>query len=141
MDAEALLVRAGWFAGRRVDVADGLKALAGAGYAVAPAVLATLREFSGLVIASQDGTRQIWIDGERAAAVADPEWCRAYEASAGTPLVPVGGYSHMIVLADGEGSLWGGFDEEFGTLADSVEELVDVVLVSPGSVRLNRRVD
>ncbi len=63
MDAEALLVRAGWFTGRRVDVADD------------------------------------------------------------------------------EGSLWAGFDEEFSTLADSVEKLVDAVLVPPERVRLNRRVD
>lgn len=139
MDAQTLMSQAGWFASRRVDASAAVSELASAGYVVVEPITGFLREYSGLTIMTPDGSRQLWIDGERSAAEADPEWCRAYADGAGLPLVPVGGYSHMSILIDGSGRLWGGFDAEYGHLADSMMELVHVLLIEPGSRRLDRR--
>ena len=140
MDARSLLVQAGWVPGRSLDVARGVESLVEAGYELTPSAHAVLREFSGLTVTSQDGVRRLWVDGERAASVADPAWCGAYQDEAGRVLVPVGGYSHMILLVDDVGSFWGGLDAEFGKLADSFEDLLRVLLVAPGSARLDRTV-
>lgn len=58
MEAAALLRRAGWFPGRCVDTARARSCLFRAGYRVTTAGLEVLREYSGLVVTSADGTRQ-----------------------------------------------------------------------------------
>ncbi len=142
MDAVTLLNRAGWFPGRRVDRAAATSGLLEAGYDASPAAVDILREYSGLTVASPDATRDLWIDGQRAAVVADPEWCRAYAEHAQTSLIPVGGYSHMTLLVDPHGSFWGGYDSVFGRVAGSVEELIRVLLIDdPAAVPLDRRVE
>jgi hypothetical protein len=45
----------------------------------------------------------------------------------------------MLILVDEHGGLWGGFDDLYGSLADSITDLVQVVLLAPGSKALDRR--
>ena len=140
MNAMALLRVAGWYPGRAIEVDLSVQALMIAGYWVTDATVQLLREYTGLDVTSADAARGLWIDGTRAAAWADLDWCRAYEAEAGVGLVPFGGYSHMTLLVDEGGSVWGGYDAEFGRLGGSLEDTVDALLVRPGSVRLDRRI-
>jgi SUKH-3 immunity protein of toxin-antitoxin system len=139
-DESALLKRAGWSAGKTTQIDGALAALNVAGYAVGACAAAILREFSGLTVESEDRSRVFWIDGERAAVWVDKGWCDAYREAIGSPLVPIGGYSHMSLVVDETGGIWGGYDAEFGRLADSVEGLVRVLLVEV-SGHLDRRVN
>lgn len=139
MDVSLILAQAGWFPGRKVDIARSVSLLDAAGYSISAAARELLHEYSGLIISSSDGSGAIWIDGERAATDIDPEWCNAYEEEAGVRLTPVGGYSHMALMADSRGNLWGGYDADYGCLAGSIGELVRVLLVDPVLVRLDRR--
>jgi uncharacterized protein len=52
VDAQTLLERAGWFRGRRVDVADDLDFVRSEGFTVTPAARLFLEEYSGLTIES-----------------------------------------------------------------------------------------
>lgn len=140
MDDRGLLAEAGWYAGRDVGQGEsGIDALSSAGFVVTPAAAALLREFSGLTVFAPDSTRSLWIDGAQAAALSVPGWVEAYSECCARPLVPVGGYSHMTLLVDDSGEVWGGFDAEFGWLGASVAEVVRGLLLEPGTIRLDRR--
>ncbi|MBO3750017.1 hypothetical protein J5X84_28380 [Streptosporangiaceae bacterium NEAU-GS5] len=55
--------------------------------------------------------------------------------------MPIGGYSHMTILADEAGQIWGGFDYEFGLLGDSLNNVIQNLLVDQGPpTPLDRRV-
>lgn len=116
MSAQHLLTRAGWFLGRRRDVCGDLHALVNAGFMVGPAVPDFLAEYSGLSISSPNSVEALLIDGLQASRHADPEWSAAYAAAIGLAVTPVGEYSHMIILLDEEGRLWGGYDFDYGFL-------------------------
>jgi hypothetical protein len=139
VDADVLLASAGWYPGRVVDVSEAERAWLAEGCTVHDEGPALLREFSGLTVWAADKRRSLWFDGERALRDIDPAWCRAYSEDSGRLLLPVGGYSHMVLLVDEVGGLWGGFDAEYGQLADSVTEAVRVLLIDPGSRHFDRR--
>jgi hypothetical protein len=140
MDAEALLLKAGWSPERKADADDAARAWAAEGWEPPDAGRSLLSNASGLIVRARDG-RELWFDGVRAVREWDPGWCRAYRAEAGRLLLPVGGYSHMMVLTDEGGGLWGGFDTEYGHVADSIAGLVQVLLLAPGSKYLALRLE
>ncbi len=114
MDSIELLRKAGWFPGRTVDISLDLAALATAGFEVTEAAETFLRENSGLRIAWESKLNPLKIDGAAVARSTDPEWCQAYSAAIGSPLVPVGEYSLMVLYIDSSGDLWGAADNEYG---------------------------
>jgi hypothetical protein len=140
VDARALLLDAGWSPARRVDADDADRAWSAEGWSSHAAGRTFLSEYSGLTVRVADEQRRLWFDGVRAVQDWDPAWCRAYRGESGHSLLPAGGYSHMLILVDEDGGLWGGFDAEYGHVADSAADLVQVLLLAPGSKRLDRRV-
>lgn len=124
MDAGLVLSSAGWFPGRIVDISRVEHAYASEGVTTHDAGLAVLQEFSELVVWSNDGRQCLYFDGELALRGRDTAWSRAYSEDSGHNLLPVGEYSHAMILVDETGGLWGGFDDLYGKLADSVVDLV-----------------
>ncbi|MBL7520203.1 SUKH-3 domain-containing protein [Frankia sp. CNm7] len=138
MDAGELLRRAGWVPGRRVDVEEMLGALAAAGFVVVPAAREFLAEYSGLVITSEDGRSVTRIDGHEAARNAVPGWCAAYGHGIGRAVTPIGEYSHMTLVIDEAGEFWGGFDDQYGSMGDTIIDVVHELLVEPGARPFDR---
>lgn len=140
MGAKELTTGAGWFPGRRVSVDQMIQELTGSDHDVVPPAADFLAEFSGLIIRSSDGSRSLRIDGLAAASHADPAWCRAYANAIGRRMTPVGEYSHMTLLIDGDGEFWAGFDAEYGFMGSSFFDVVNTLLVEPGSRLLDREI-
>ncbi|MFC5266850.1 SUKH-3 domain-containing protein [Kribbella qitaiheensis] len=138
MDADVMLSAAGWFPGRLVDVGRAEHAYASQGFTMHDSGLAVLQEFSELVVQGDDGRQSLWFDGERALHGRDLAWSRAYSEDSGHNLLPVGEYSHAVILVDEGGGLWGGFDDLYGQLADSVVDLVHELFIEP-SRRFDRQ--
>lgn len=136
------LARAGWSPARRVDSAPAVAALEEEGYRVSDGVREFLSTWSGLTILC-DGQRLI-LDGAAAAGDANRYWCGCYSALRGVELVPVGWMSLMTILVEPCGSVfWGGVDDEYGWLGNSVEQLVEGQFTGRGGYRrtmLDRRV-
>ena len=63
----------------------------------------------------------------------------AYSEHLHLRLTPVGGYSHMLMMVDGTGRCWGGFDSEYGPLGESFPLAVDALLAAGPLPRLDRR--
>jgi hypothetical protein len=137
MTASELLRRAGWAEGRQVVVDPPLAALREGGFETWEGLASMLAEYCFLTIHDVGGLRSLWIEPTRAVADADPEWIADYEQSLGTRLVPVGGYSHMLVMYGRDSVFYGGFDREFGPLGLTVEEVVDGLLCRVPPVRLS----
>lgn len=140
MNALELLGQAGWRPDRQVDVEEMLGELAASGHVVVPPARAVLAAYSGLVIIGEDGRRMMQIDGALAARKADPDWCVAYAEGIGRAVTPIGEYSHLTIVIDDVGDLWGGFDDDYGFLGADVVEVVGVLLVEPGLRFLDREV-
>jgi len=136
-EAERLLRLAGWFPGRRVET-GAVEQLAARGHLVSPAAVELLTEFAGLTVGEPD--QSLWVDGQRAADDCDPAWCAAYGIEVGRTLTPFGAYSHMSLLVDDRGGIWGGFDAEYGYLGDSLASVVEALVVT-STGRLDRRLN
>ena len=130
MDAQTLLQRAGWFPGRRIDVADDLEFVKSEGFTVTPAAERFLQEYSGLVIDWETNRNPIVISGREVARGVDAGWCDAYSKAIGVVLSPVGEYSHMSIYIDPAGALWGGSDSEYGLLG-SLMDLIRGTFLEP----------
>lgn len=140
MTAEGLLEAAGWYPGRDVGrLGAGIAELVEAGFPVDESVERLLREYSGLAIGDEAEARYLWVDGSRAAIEADPDWVAAYSKDLHLRLAPIGGYSHMLVMADSAGRCWGGFDYEYGLLGESLLSTIDALLAAGPVPRLDRR--
>ncbi|MEV8027960.1 SUKH-3 domain-containing protein [Cellulosimicrobium funkei] len=136
--ARELLLRAGWSSDRRVDVETMVGELEVAGHSVVPAARRFLEVFSGLMVTEDEGRRALRIDGHEAARHADPDWCKAYAEGIGRAVTPVGDYSHMTLVIDEVGAFWGGFDADYGLIGESIVEVVEALLIKPGSRQLDR---
>ena len=137
MMAKELLIRAGWFDGRKVAIQDQIAAIRSGGFAVWPGLDSVLAAYCFLVIADAEGSRFLWIEPARAVAVVDPGWIFDYEKVLGVRLAPVGGYSHMTVMVGSDSAIYGGFDREFGRVGASFEDAVDGLLCARPTVRLS----
>jgi hypothetical protein len=138
VDAALMLSSAGWFPGRVVDISRAERAYAADGLTIHEAARALLREFSGLTVWGKDGSQCPTFDGEQALRRTDPAWSRAYSEDVGRTLLPVAEYSHAVILVDEADCLWGGFDDLYGQLAESVVDLVHELFIEP-SRRFDRQ--
>ncbi|MFI2102920.1 SUKH-3 domain-containing protein [Isoptericola sp. NPDC019693] len=138
--AQDLLLRSGWTPNRHVDVEGMAAKLKAAGHLVIPTARVFLAEFSGLVIAYQEGRSALRIDGNKAALHADPDWCEAYAEGIGRAVTPVGEYSHMTLVIDESGAFWGGFDANYGLMGETITEVIQALLIDPGSRQLDHLV-
>jgi hypothetical protein len=136
---EGQMRRAGWVPGRHVATADAKNALSAAGYEPFEALTDLLAEFSPLTFRSDDSQRSVWIDGLRSATDADPDWAQEYGRLAGSLLAPIGRYSHMTIYVAQDGTLYGGFDREFGRLGADVKEALNGLLNQDPLPRLDLR--
>lgn len=135
--AKDLLRRAGWAEERRVSVDTQVAALHASGFETWAGLEAMLATYCFLVIRDVKGLRSLWIEPARAVAGADPDWIADYERAVGVRLVPVGGYSHMLVMLGTDSVFYGGFDREFGPIGRTVEEVVDGLLCTVPPVALS----
>jgi hypothetical protein len=117
-----------------------LAELTAAGHVLVSPVRGFLAEFSGLVIADDGGRRALRIDGHESARHADADWCEAYAEGIGRAVTPVGEYSHMTLMIDETGALGGSFDADYGFMGNDIVEVVQALLIDPGSRRLDREV-
>jgi SUKH-3 immunity protein len=127
-----LLIAAGWFPGRTVGRAAIEAEVAEAGYSATEGQILFLNEFSGLQVHSNRGGRWdlFWIDIRKAASRAIPEWVEIYSDWSEDALLPIG-YSnseHLLILAGSDGSLYGGYDDNYERLGIGAVESLDNLL-------------
>jgi hypothetical protein len=133
--SESYLIASGWHDGRRVDAHVDLDALRREGYDLWSEAEDFLAEFSGLAIRVHDRDPMI-IDAADAVDVTYRSWVDAWSRRAGTYLIPVGAYSHLTVLLGRDGWLYGGYDNEFGRLGQTLAEVVATTLIPEHPDRL-----
>jgi len=125
--AIACLIRAGWFAGREVQIARDRVRYAAEGYELGPDAEAFLREYSRLTV--DGGERHaIVLNGARATEGIYRELVEEYESVALTALIPVGEYHLMTIFIGDDGTFYGGNGPAFGAIGGSVPGLVDWLL-------------
>lgn len=129
---------AGWWPERQVEIEAEIRSIERTGVEVWPELMEFLAEYARLKIDSHDGMRTLSLDVTGAAAGTDPEWGGSYSKMIGVVLAPVGEYSHMTIYLARDGIFYGGFDAEYGRIADSLEGLVDSVLNKRPAVRLDQ---
>ena len=99
-----------------------------------------LTEYCFLDIHPPGAGNALMIDPVRALMHADSDWLEAYQELVHERLVPVGEYSHMWVLYSPSGMFYGGFDEDFGPLGESMEEVVHDIFLTHPPVPLSMKV-
>lgn len=131
LGARALLERAGWSPDRRIEVGAVVDRFLALGYPLFPALEKFLKEYYGLVVYSEDGTKAITFDLESVQHQTDAEYCREYADDIGRPVTPVGTHSHMVIMIDADGGFWGSFDLVYGYQGDDIEQAIRSILIDP----------
>ena len=132
------LGRSGWFPGRFVEVDGDLAALRREGCEIFEELTDFFREFSGLTIHFERNgyPDELWFSGIRASEFMPMGWVEDYSRRLGMTLAPIGethgGY--LTVLIGEDGSFYGGFDDEFGSLGASVVEMMDNIMHTKGFI-------
>lgn len=133
MDAHDLLLSAGWYPGRQVDVVDQIAALEAEEFTVTDAAAAFLREFSDLSLVGPGNRNPLEIGGPDLPLDADSGWCDLYADAIGTALTPVGEYSNLVLFIAADGKFWGGFENEYGCAGSSLDDVLRGLFIdSPG---------
>jgi hypothetical protein len=121
--SEALRL-AGWTSDRHVSITDELAALEGQGHPVFPVLVEFLESYSGLSLAVDHDDRQdaIRFSAARACAGIGTAWVLDYSARERVRLAPVGECyrQHLTLLLGEDGRVYGGYDNEFGRMGDTV---------------------
>ena len=140
-DALDLLKRAGWNPQRRVPVDDLVRRLRDADFHVVAPFRDFMAEFAGLEVSSEDGSRTLEFDIDRALVLTDSGWCAAYGEEIGRSVTPVACRgAHMTLLIDESGEFWANFDALYGYKGSDILQAVEVLLIdAPGSHMLDRR--
>ena len=122
------LAQAGWSEDYSIVTHEYERAITAAGLPLHHAVLEFVRTFGGLKVefpvlvpdgsewdAIRGGKNWFLIDPIKAIAGLSPEWFSYYSDRAGRPLCPVGEAhsGHATLLMAEDGTVYGGFDEEF----------------------------
>ena len=131
------LKKSGWSPGRSVDITKDMTAFAREGVPQFKAVVDFLREHSGLVINfDRIGPDKIWFSGQSAAELMAPAWIESYSQRIGFRLAPVGAAygEHLTLLIAEDGSWYGGFDDEFGSLGNSFLDALENLLLNEGFI-------
>lgn len=130
-DAATLLDGAGWTPVRRVDSSRQLAALTTAGYAPGSHVRSVISNLVGLKVnfTSYGRSDSIRLDPGWAIELCFKSWVDEYSSRAQTPLIPMGyaNSEHLLLLVAEDGRWFGGYDDEFGYLGNSVLSMVDIV--------------
>lgn len=136
-----LLKRAGWSPERRVPVDHLVSRLRDAGFDIVAPFRDFMTEFAGLEVSSEDGTRTLEFDIERALVLTDSEWCEAYSEEIDRSVTPVACRgAHMTLLIDESGEFWANFDDLYGHKGKNILQAIELLLVDPpGSHMLDRR--
>lgn len=124
----------GWSDDRNVDIKLYRMALKEEGYPVHESVEACLRSYAGIQIwtSGDADANDIRIDPIKAIESVYIERVQEeYDFKAGKKLCVIGMYhrGHMVVMMDDEGVVYGGYDEEFHRLGDSMEDCLNSICV------------
>jgi hypothetical protein len=121
-----ILMEAGWFINREIDVTELVTFLVDYGYKVFDNVKSFLREFGLLninYVNSRSGNyANIYVDTRNI--IADQSVIDSYGRYYGTIMVPVAVKSHLQICISEEGKFYGGFDQILLKLGDSFEEVL-----------------
>lgn len=136
-----LLSRAGWTPDRRVAVDDLISRLRDDEHDIVPPFRDFMAQFSGLVITSDDGRREMEFVMDEVLVLTGPGWCEAYGEDIGRLVTPVARYgAHLALLIDESGEFWGGYDALYGHMGRDIFQAIERLLVDPpGSHKLDRR--
>ena len=122
------LYRAGWSEERSIDTSQYERAIIAAGLPLHLTVVEFVRKFGGLNVefpvlvregsrwdANRDGKEWFLIDPIKAIASRSCDWFEYYSDRAGKLLCPIGEAhrGHAVLLMAEDGTVYGGFDEEF----------------------------
>jgi len=132
------LKNAGWSPTRSVDISKDIAALTREGVPQFKAIVDFLREYSGLVINFDRAGEpdEIWFSGERASELMAPDWIEDYSQRSGVQLAPVGAAygEYLTLLIAEDGSWYGGFDDEFGSMGNNFLDTLENILLNKGFV-------
>jgi len=122
------LTQAGWSEDRSIDTADYERAIIAAGLPLHMSVVEFVRKFGNLKVefpvkvpdgpnwdAIRGGKEWFLVDPIKAIADCSAEWFKYYSDRAGTALCPIGEAhrGHAILLMAEDGTVYGGYDDEF----------------------------
>jgi hypothetical protein len=122
------LTQAGWSEERSIDTGECERAIISAGLPLHLTVVEFVRKFGGLKVefpvlvpdgsrwdANRDGKEWFLIDPIKAIADCSGEWFKYYSDRAGKALCPIGEAhrGHATLLMAEDGTVYGGYDEEF----------------------------
>lgn len=123
---------AGWLPGRRVEIGADLAALDKENHKLFDQALEFLREYSSLIIRfNRDGEPdELWFSSARACDLIFPEWIEEYSRRVGMILAPIGSANgeYLVILIGEDGSFYGGFDGEFGSLGANALEMIENIV-------------
>lgn len=132
------LNKSGWSQVRNVDIGNDLAALTREGIPRFEAVADFLRAYSGLIINFDRAgeSDEIWFSGQRAASLIATAWVEDYSKRSGVQLAPVGAAyrEHLTLLIGEDGSWYGGYDDEFGSIGSNFLDALENLLLDDGFV-------
>ncbi|WP_154814481.1 SUKH-3 domain-containing protein [Actinophytocola xinjiangensis] len=133
------LLEANWSPDRRVDIVEDLNAFRIDGFPVFPVVVDFLQRYSGIVIHfDRAGYRDVLsFSGKGAGGAIEADRVEIYSRRAGVLLAPVGeAYGgHLILMIGEDGSWYGGYDNEFGSLGGNFLDALENLILVEGFVQ------
>jgi hypothetical protein len=130
------LQAAGWRPDR-VNPSDlAIRDLEEAGYSIWPTLVSFLRSFGGLSVSivRNDRPDSFWFDPARAITMTFASWVDEYRRRAEQPLAPLGyaHHDHLLLLLGEDGTWYGGYDDNFGILGHTNDEMLDQLVDGGG---------
>jgi hypothetical protein len=135
MNTEALLIKAGWQEGRKIDTTKYEQILRKEGFEVPNCVIALLQEFGGLRVVHPHAkvpkeTNDFIFDVDKAVVEYGYSWAkRNYNHRVGKKLCSVGEAcnAHMILVMSSDGEVFGGFDDFLCYIGSSGDDAIEAL--------------
>lgn len=136
-DIVALLRKAGWHEGRRIDIGEIMAVLSGDGYQIFDAARVFLTEFGNLqfqyprqISEHETFMYDINLDPIQEASHIFSSWVKLYEKYAHEKLVIIGNChrGHLCLLISETGKTYGGYDDFFILLGSDLYDALDALM-------------
>lgn len=129
--AEKYLIKAGWYAGRSINITKISSKSRQEGYMLSAVVESFLKQFGLLHIKflrSDNSTDEMHFDAVKASGGISSEWIKEdyFKRLNNKRLCPIGNAfsNHLTLMMDDEGAVYGGYDDYLCLIAESGEQAI-----------------
>ncbi|MHC0019162.1 SUKH-3 domain-containing protein [Acinetobacter pittii] len=140
---EEYLINCGWYKGRKTDIEHTVEAWKADKYKIFNSAIVFVQSFNGLNIAHEAyrGKEKdfSYFNSIKATEGIDPAWIiEEYSLKAGNDLLPIGfGYSeHLTYFIDPSFKFYGGYDDYFCKIGDSVNSFFNNIFYEKNFIQL-----